>query len=245
MKEYTIKLKIAGVLIAVRSEFEDLENYFTRYISDENADEVIVQSDQNLVLEWKNIYGSYNSYAEYNTLHVSVSEALMKHNRFLFHSAAVTVNEKAWLLCGESGVGKTTQYKNLKKLYPDHINIISGDKPALEIDEAGKILVHPSPWNGKENYYGNTVSELHGIIVLKQEKENHIRKLNSKESILPVFTGIIQVFNHEELIKSAAEFADYMIRHIPIFMLENKGDEASSKLLYQTIQMEMTNEIQT
>ena len=53
-------------------------------------------------------------------------------------------------LAAPSGVGKTTQLNLWWQLYPGEITIINGDKPALQFQENGPILVHATPWRGKE-----------------------------------------------------------------------------------------------
>ncbi|MBQ9287785.1 MAG: hypothetical protein IJ212_05080 [Bacteroidaceae bacterium] len=91
-----------------------------------------------------------NDFAEYSLLPIRTSDLLLSMNRCVFHAVAFKWQERAWLIAALPGTGKSTQYKNLKELYPNEISIINGDKPILEVGDKGIIMVHPSPWNGKE-----------------------------------------------------------------------------------------------
>lgn len=235
-KANIIEITIAGLSIKLISNFGNMTDYFSGYLN--KTGQVTCEAVSILPMlkkEWEDIHSIYDAYAEYNIFHVSISCMMMNYNRFLFHSAAFICCGKAWLLTGKSGVGKTTQYKNLRQLYPDEIEIINGDKPALEIFDNGKIIVHPSPWNGKENYKGTKSAELGGIIVLKQSSDNYIKQLNYKEAVIPVFTGIIQIYQNEKMINKTAEYAEKLITQVPVYQFENKGNYESTELLYKVI----------
>ena len=98
--------------------------------------------------------------AEYKSLIGLVSDKLMLSDRLIFHSVAFALRGRAWLLTAPSGTGKTTQYMNLKKLYGDEIRIICGDNPVLHFMQDGTIMVHPSPWKGKEKLGSNLTAPL-------------------------------------------------------------------------------------
>lgn len=85
------------------------------------------------------------------------ADLLLSYSRCLFHSAAFAFQGKAYLLAAPSGVGKTTQLNLWWQLYPGEITIINGDKPALQFQDNGPILVHATPWRGKEALAGTGV----------------------------------------------------------------------------------------
>ena len=89
------------------------------------------------------------------------ADLLLSYSRCLFHSAAFAFQGKAYLLAAPSGVGKTTQLNLWWQLYPGEITIINGDKPALQFQDNGPILVHATPWRGKEALGGiiNAIEE--------------------------------------------------------------------------------------
>ncbi len=75
---------------------------------------------------------SKDSYIEYRILIQLISKFLLRNECCIFHCASFVYKGYAWLLTAPSGTGKTTQYNNWQRLFPDEIVMISGDMPVLE-----------------------------------------------------------------------------------------------------------------
>ena len=173
-----------------------------------------------------------------------VSDELLLYNRMIFHSVAVLWHKKAWLISAPSGTGKTTQYKNLKQLYEEEIQIICGDNPILHFQENGTIMVFPSPWNWKERFCGDEVAPLAGIIYLAQGKEDIIERLSPGDAVVPVFHEINTYARTTELVNQLFKLEEKMITSVPIWRFENTGTKDSSRILMQCMkQYEGTEEI--
>jgi len=203
---------------------------------------VIVRDDAHCVSVGKSEYDDWikmgntrrDGFAEYSLLGCRTSEYLMNFNRFVFHSVAIRWHNRAWLIAAPSGIGKTTQYLNLNKMYPDEITIINGDKPIIELCNDGTAFVHPSPWTGKEHYGGADGAPLGGIFFLKHG-ENAIAEMQPSEAASFAYFSIFQSFDTTEVIRHAAKMADSLLKRVPLWLLFNRGDQASSKLLYETM----------
>ena len=185
--------------------------------------------------DWKNLGNEVNPHGEYSLLSLQTSEALFEHQRFIFHAVAFRWKDKSWLLTAAPGVGKSTQYKNLKELYPEEISIINGDRPVLQIMDGGGIMVHPSPWNGKENWCGAEAAPLAGIIFLKQGNENTIKTVTPQEVAVRTLSSVFHSYENEDVVKKAAKMATSLLKHTPLWLLTNKGDLESSALLLNTL----------
>lgn len=177
----------------------------------------------------------WNCEAESKSLLGLISDELLPHNRLLFHSAAILWHGKAWLITAPSGTGKTTQYRNLKKLYKDEIQIICGDNPVLHFRPDDTIMVYPSPWNGKENYGGDAEAPLAGIVWLAQSQENEIKRLAPKDAVVPIFHEINTYSRTPELVDQMFWLEEKMITSVPVWKFENTGTLASSKMLMQCL----------
>lgn len=75
--------------------------------------------------------------------------ALLPHGRAIIHAVCFVWCGKAWLICAPSGVGKTTHYKQWKRLFPNEVEMLNGDKPVLNF-EKHYVTVSASPWAGKK-----------------------------------------------------------------------------------------------
>lgn len=177
--------------------------------------------------------------AEYEALASATSAALLPYGAFLFHSAAFTYRGKAIVYTGPSGIGKTTQYAQWKRLYRDEVKIISGDMNAIVFQKDGQVSVMPSAWNGKESLRSNASAPLGAIILLEQTSDNTIRRLESIDCILPIYSQICLDRMEKSQIEGAFALEDQLLRKIPIWKLSSRGDLDSARLCHDTMEGEI------
>lgn len=208
--------------------------------------------------------------SEYSLLTAPFSDALMDFDRLIIHGVALRWHDKAWLICGFSGVGKSTQARCLKELRPGEFSVICGDRPILEFrnserseasapsvaahsvrqeshplagnvslqptDEVhNEIIVHPSPWNGKENWYGAEAAPLAGLILLERGEENRLDFLTEREAAIPVYTQVIQTTALEKRICQSAALITRLLKTVPVWRLTTHQVPDSTKLLLETV----------
>lgn len=175
-----------------------------------------------------------SAYAEHMGLLLRTSNELLKYDCCAFHAVAIRVNGKGYLISADSGVGKTTQYKNLKKLYGDEIEIINGDKPFLCFKN-NEIIIYPSFWRGKEDYGSNINCRLCGLIFLVQDGKNLIFKENPENNVVRSLGKFIYYPDSENVIRKVCELDRKLLKSIPIWQFKNLGDLDSSQMLYETV----------
>ena len=175
-----------------------------------------------------------DEYVEYKGLIYLTSRWLLSNQCCVFHATSFYWKNKAWLLTGKSGIGKTTQFMNWNRIFPDEIVMISGDMPVLDF-RSDKIFVHPSPWNGKEGMYGNDSAELGGIVILKQKEYNTVEYAEMRYSIQLLYRQFAFYPKNEEEIHSIAGMVQRMIEEVPIWISANDGSEDSTRLLRDTL----------
>ena len=176
-----------------------------------------------------------NGQIEASLLTALVSDYLLQHDSCIFHSVAFRTKDDAWLICGPSGVGKSTQIRNLQSISPSSFSIICGDRPVLKQMENGEILVLPSPWNGKENWKGAEAAPLKGIICLQRGESNELEPLSNRDAVIPVFQSLIQTGKTSREILLSAAFTEKIIRACPVWRLTSYHVPESTKLLYATL----------
>ncbi len=183
--------------------------------------------------------GESHEYIEFMELSLAVSDALIPFSRVLFHGTAFLWKEKAWIFSAHSGTGKTTQYLLWKLLFGDEIRILNGDKPFLSFQDNGRILVHSSPWMGKENMGQLASAPLGGIILLRQGQENHIQRIGAKEAAVPLFTQFMFSRLTPADVGAVCALEEQLLNTTPLWLLTNKGDEASARLCRNTLTKEV------
>ena len=230
---YKTCINVAGIPVALILRHEETAKYFNAFSSgDPGAETAAVSEDE--WQAWLQAGGTDNSYGEFTCATGVVSDALLRHRRCIIHAAAFRFQDRAWLIAGPPGVGKTTQVRNLQAILPGEFPVICGDRPALELTEDG-VFVHPSPWNGKEGMRGADGAFLAGFIILERGEENLFSKLSPQEAISPLFSSLICTAETEETIHELASFADSFLRKIPVYKLTSFSIPGSTELLYREL----------
>ena len=113
--------------------------------------------------------------------------------------------------------------------------VICGDRPVLELQADGTVMVHPSPWNGKENWHGAEKAPLAGILCLKRGKETSIRRWTKAEAVIPVYMSLISSRETEELIRQLSAFETELLTRVPVYEYVNGGVPDSARYLYENL----------
>ncbi len=184
---------------------------------------------------WETNVGEVNAYAEYSLFSLAASDALMESDKCVFHSAAVCYRDRAYLIAGPPGMGKSTQVRTLRELHPEEFSVISGDRPVLCCEDEHEIMVWPSPWNGKEGWNGANKAPLAGLVLLERGEENSICRVRKKEAVLQVFNSIFQYRETDEQIYRTSRLAAKILSAAPIWKLTSYSIPDSTKLLYTAV----------
>lgn len=227
------ELTLAGATVGCSFEFPETHLYFGNYINGPFPGEGLRLSPEDRAA-WERTVAPMDAFNEYSAFTVPVSEALLKHGRCVMHAAAFRFHDRAYLIAARSGVGKSTQVKTLSELYPGEFTVISGDRPVLEATEYG-VMVHPSPWNGKEGWCGAEKAPLAAMILLRRGEVNSLERFPAGRAAAPVFSSLFQSAENGESIRRTASFADLIIKSVPVWAFENGGVPDSSRMLYETV----------
>ena len=238
MNEYIYTGCFAGKKLTFSFRHPDTIYYFRGWLTPSKATEPMILIPPSDGETWIRDYGMKdNGNTEFGMSINRASDVLSHFGRCVIHAAAFLWKGKAYLLAAEGGTGKSTQLKHLLNLYRDEVKIINGDKPILRLEPDGTLTVHPSPWKGKEEWGDDTLSApLGGIILLKQGKENHMTRITAVDCAAWLLSLIFSAFEDERDLRALCRIEDRILRTAPVWKLVNLGDEASSRLLHDTIQ---------
>ena len=182
--------------------------------------------------------GATDAYIEECEISRAAGTALLPFGRAVFHGAAFVWRQKAWIFAAPSGTGKTTQYRLWKMLFDNEVQMLNGDKPVIEIEHGG-TTVFSSPWRGKENMGNRITAPLGGIIILEQEKENSIRRLLPREAAGRIYLQFMFSRKTKEQLLAVCSLEHRLLSTVPVWLLKNRGDEASAMLCRETIEKEL------
>ena len=158
-----------------------------------------------------------------------------RHRFTLIHSSTVVAHGRAVLFLGESGTGKSTH----TRLWLQHISsahLLNDDSPILRCGDGGVVEAYGSPWSGKTPCYCNEHYPVAAIVRLEQRKENIIRRLPPVEAFAALQPSCPPAFAHDEaLIEHVVGMLSQVVKHVPVYRLGCRPDEAAAWLSHNTI----------
>lgn len=147
-----------------------LNNVYLRLYDDyQKADVYIPQKNENSAVEFDAL----------NLLLLAYKYRMIATGNILMHSAAVIHRGSGILFCGMSGAGKSTQ----AGLWNRHLKAwaLNFDQPCVLMDK-DDVVVHGSPWSGKERCYINSCAPLKAIVFVEQADVNEALLLSEAEA---------------------------------------------------------------
>ncbi len=158
---------------------------------------------------------------------------LLRYNGLVLHASAAALGGRAYLFSGPCGRGKSTHTRLWQQTFGEAVQVFNDDKPALRRLD-GRWYAYGTPWCGKDGINLNQKWPLGGICFLEKSQENRIRRLSAAEAlplILAQTTYRLQPHSMELLLASL----DSLLREIPVFLLENRPEEAAARLSFETM----------
>lgn len=182
---------------------------------------------------WSKINIISNNLEDIDTFLVQIFHTHAVRNHMIqVHSSLVEYKNSGIMFLGPSGIGKTTQAE-LWHQYLDAL-IVNGDMVFVE-DKGDEFISWGTPWHGSSPYCENTSVPVRALVVLKQGKENMIRKLEGFEMVSEVSNNIIYPMWIEDGMDLCLETLDHLLAHVPVYELTNKADEDSVLMVKQVV----------
>lgn len=237
MEQHAFTACLAGLLVDYHARDAQTARYFRAFAAQGRSQLPPVALTEEDLNQARQAYPPMSSPAlvEFHALAPATADALLPHRRCVFHGTAFIWRGRAWIFTAPSGTGKTTQYILWKSLYGEQIQMLNGDKPILAWAEDGQLWVHPSPWTGKEGMGRGEAAPLGGVIYLAQGRENTIAPLAPAQAAAPLFCQFLFSAATAAAVEQACALEEQLLATVPVWLLVNRGDEASARLTHDTI----------
>lgn len=179
-----------------------------------------------------NYYPTANPNPNKSMLLVAIYSRLCFENVLLCHSSVIDYNGHGILFVGPSGIGKTTQAELWKKYR--NATIINGDKAFLKMKN-DELIGYGLPWKGSCGYCLNSNVKIDAVVALRQDNNNHIKKLFAEDVFKYFVPHIFLPHWDENCMKSALETLDNIVNSVPVYLLKCRPDEEAVMLTEATV----------
>lgn len=155
------------------------------------------------------------------------------YNGLMLHASAAALGGRAYLFSGPCGRGKSTHTRLWQQTFGEAVQVFNDDKPALRRLD-GRWYAYGTPWCGKDGINLNQKWPLGGICFLGKSQENRIRRLPAAEA-LPLILAQTTYRLPPQYMELLLASLDSLLREIPVFLLENRPEEAAARLSFETM----------
>ena len=155
------------------------------------------------------------------------------YNGLMLHASAAALGGRAYLFSGPCGRGKSTHTHLWQQTFGEAVQVFNDDKPALRRLD-GRWYAYGTPWCGKDGINLNQKWPLGGICFLEKSQENRIRGLPAAEA-LPLILAQTTYRLPPQYMELLLASLDSLLREIPVFLLENRPEEAAARLSFETM----------
>ena len=174
------------------------------------------------------IYIKYYENIEYLISRLNIQGILLSKEVMILHSSFIIHNNESILFTAQSGTGKSTQASLWEKY--KGAEIINGDRSAIGTRN-GEYFAYGLPFCGSSNICKNKEAPLKAIVVLKQAKENSVRRL-SKIEAFKILLGQVAInrWNKKDM-ELAMTLIEELIEKVPVVMLSCRPDKEATDVL--------------
>lgn len=163
---------------------------------------------------------------------LGLQSLLLSFNGLLLHSSFIQWHNQAILFSAPSGTGKSTQADLWVKY--ENAEIINGDRSGIRLIE-GKWYAFGLPYAGSSYIYKNEGYCLKTIVVLRQAKENKIRRLNAREAFMYLYPELTIHRWDSQFVDKVIELMNKLLSDIHVYLLECLPDQGAVETLKEII----------
>ena len=156
------------------------------------------------------------------------------HNRVILHSAYITYHGEGIVFTAPSGTGKSTQAALWANSHDD-VEIINGDRSILSCDE-GRPMVHGLPFSGTSGICKNVSAPLRAAVVLRQGRENRIRRLEQAEAVRLLLSECAVSPWDSEGTKNILDLLIRITEQIPVYYFSCLPDQSAVRVLEEVLE---------
>lgn len=163
---------------------------------------------------------------------LSLETLCLKFNGLLLHASLICTRDSAILFSAPCGTGKSTQASLWEKY--ENAEVLNGDRAILR-NVSGKWMAFGSPYAGSSGIFRNESAPVMAIVLLRQAKENKIRRLSPAKAIRYIYPEFSIHRWDSNFLNSALNLIFQLLSAVPVYMLECLPDQGAVQMLKDTL----------
>ncbi len=241
----TRKYKIADKVVEVNSIYDEVHEYCSEYLTDDQADYTVTTTQADIDYERKKsaredeiegipVRRFSDSYLEELAVYRRIAEKMIEFDTVLFHGSVIAVDGAGYLFTAKSGTGKSTHTRLWRAYFGDRAVMVNDDKPLLHIAESG-VIAYGTPYNGKHRLGSNISVPLKAICILNRSADNHIEPISFEQAYNML---VQQVYRPADMLKMAKtlELVDRLADSVNFYRLGCNMDISAAKVAFEGMQ---------
>jgi len=160
--------------------------------------------------------------------------ALAQKHGLIIHSSTIIWQGNGVMFSAPSGTGKSTHAHLWKQLY--NTPILDGDVTACRMIN-GIPIVYGLPWCGTSGEFINRNVPLKAIVFLEQAKENNIKKLDLRETIIRLTARCFLLPWNNELMNQYLDIVQEIAENTDCYLLNCLPDSDAVELVKKCLEM--------
>lgn len=112
--------------------------------------------------------------------------------------------------------------------------MLNADKPCL-LCRGDQIIVHGTPWSGKEDVYVNSYVPVRCIAFVEQASENRVERLSDAETFSLLYLNNYIYPLTDELEDQYVNVIEHISCSVPVYRLHCDKSEQAVKVLYEEV----------
>ena len=244
---YTLKYRIADIVVQIESLYRDVHFVCKEYHCDEDVPAQITiqiaqrdldkereKSKQEAIMEGHEPVEYPPEKLEITAVYRKLAKAmLLEYDILVFHGSAIAVDDEAVLFTAKSGTGKSTHTKLWREMMGERCYMVNDDKPLLRISET-LTEVCGTPWDGKHHLSKNCIVPLRAICILERGETNEITRIEPKEALPMLVQQSYRAENPTTMLK-LLQVIDKMAKSVAFYRLRCNMDPEAAELSYKTM----------
>lgn len=175
---------------------------------------------------------SYLNYSRNICDILGLDSLLLQYNGFILHSSFIRWHRHGILFSAPSGTGKSTQADLWVKY--EEAEVINGDRAGLRLID-GQWQAYGLPYAGSSGIYRNESASVAAVVILRQAKENRIRRLRGAEAIRYLYPEVTVHHWDREFVDQILNLLTELTAAVPVYLLECLPDRDAVELVKQTV----------